>query len=179
MAILDKTTFETTYSDSAGTFQDNTVRAISEGDLRAFAQDIADSTLFYQNISTAFARNTTIDQSTMLTGFTSPIEVIPAQGIGIIIVPITFFVGIQYGSAAFATNTTFRFEINNVGVSATNTTIMTSTSDRSCLVALAALDTTTDLTNQACTLQVQTGNPTLGTGSILFVTAVYTIANVA
>lgn len=46
MSQLSKATFETTYQNSSGTFADNTTRLISEGDLRQFADDIADSTLF-------------------------------------------------------------------------------------------------------------------------------------
>lgn len=46
MSQLTKATFETTYQNSSGTFADNTTRLISEGDLRQFADDIADSTLF-------------------------------------------------------------------------------------------------------------------------------------
>lgn len=46
MAQLSKASFETTYQNSSGTFADNTTRLISEGDLRQFADDIADSALF-------------------------------------------------------------------------------------------------------------------------------------
>jgi len=46
MSKLSKASFETTYQNSSGTFADNTTRLISEGDLRQFADDIADSTLF-------------------------------------------------------------------------------------------------------------------------------------
>lgn len=46
MSQLSKATFETTYQDVSGTFADNTTRQITESDLRQFADDIADSTLF-------------------------------------------------------------------------------------------------------------------------------------
>lgn len=46
MAQLSKASFDTTYQNSSGTFADNTTRLISESDLRQFADDIADSTLF-------------------------------------------------------------------------------------------------------------------------------------
>ncbi|MEY3400443.1 MAG: hypothetical protein RLZZ86_40 [Cyanobacteriota bacterium] len=46
MSQLSKAGFETTYFDTAGTFADNTTRQITEGDMRQFADDIADSTLF-------------------------------------------------------------------------------------------------------------------------------------
>lgn len=46
MSALSKSTFDTTYANAAGTFLDNSTREISEGDLRQFALDIKDSTLF-------------------------------------------------------------------------------------------------------------------------------------
>lgn len=49
MSQLSKGTFETTYQDSSGTFADNTTRQITEGDMRQFADDIADSTLFLED----------------------------------------------------------------------------------------------------------------------------------
>lgn len=46
MSQLSKATFETTYQNVSGTFADNTTRQITEGDMRQFADDIADSALF-------------------------------------------------------------------------------------------------------------------------------------
>lgn len=46
MTQLSKATFETTYQNTSGTFADNTTRQITEGDMRQFADDIADSALF-------------------------------------------------------------------------------------------------------------------------------------
>jgi hypothetical protein len=46
MSQLTKGTFETTYQNAGGTFADNTTRQITEADIRQFADDIADSTLF-------------------------------------------------------------------------------------------------------------------------------------
>lgn len=46
MSQLSKATFETTYQNSSGTFADNTTRQITEADMRQFADDIADSTIF-------------------------------------------------------------------------------------------------------------------------------------
>lgn len=46
MTQLSKSTFETTYQNSSGTFADNTTRQITESDMRQFADDIADSAIF-------------------------------------------------------------------------------------------------------------------------------------
>ena len=49
MSILTKATFDVTYTNTSGTFADNTSRNISEGDLRQFSDDIADSVVFYDD----------------------------------------------------------------------------------------------------------------------------------
>jgi len=49
MAALSKADFETTYQNTSGTFADNISRDVSEGDMRQFADDIADSVLFIDN----------------------------------------------------------------------------------------------------------------------------------
>lgn len=128
---------------------------------------------------TAYTLSTTITRTQMISGNTSPITVVPAQGAGIIINPIGFLVNIQFAGSAFATNTTFRFEINGVAVSATDTVILPSAVNRTVFVPLTTLNTTTDLTNQPCVLKVQTGNPTGGGTSNVFVTVIYSTLNVA
>lgn len=179
MSNLTTAQFLAKYADSGtGEFASNTSQAIKSVNLRNMSTDVADSFVNKTDgaaLFSAIRRSTAIPASTMLTGNTAPIEVIPALGAGYYIIPISFFVFLDYGSAAFATNTTFRFEINGVAVSATNTTILPGTADRTTSVALVTVDTTTSLLNQPCVLEVQTGNPTGGTGSVIFVTAVYSI----
>lgn len=46
MTKLSKSGFETTYQSGTGTFADNSTRQITEGDMRQFADDIADSAVF-------------------------------------------------------------------------------------------------------------------------------------
>lgn len=46
MSTLSRSTFETTYVNAAGTFADNSTRDISEGDMRQYADDVSDSTVF-------------------------------------------------------------------------------------------------------------------------------------
>lgn len=179
MTVLSKSAFLAKYTDAvAGQFPTNTSQAIGSDNLREFAEDIGDSfSPIITSAALSIARS--IPQSEMLTGNSIPIEVIPAQGAGIIIIPIAFMASIQYGSAPFATNTTFRFEINGIAFSSTNTTIMPGTTNRTALFTVSAFDGTTDLTDQPCVLKVQTGNPSGGTGSIIFVQAVYSTLNVA
>jgi len=49
MAQYDKSGFESVYQSTSGTFADNSTRQITEGDMRQFADDIADSVLFISN----------------------------------------------------------------------------------------------------------------------------------
>lgn len=120
----------------------------------------------------------TLTSAQILTGNATPIDVVEAPGAGYIIIPVKFFVYLDYNSVAYATNTTFRFEINGVAVSATNTTILPGTADRYTTLEPTDYDTTTDLRNQAIKFEVQSGNPTAGNSTIRVVT-LYTIKNLA
>lgn len=120
----------------------------------------------------------TISSASVLTSNASPVTIVAAPGTGYVIIPVKFFVFLDYNSAAYATNTTFRFEINGVAVSATNTSILPGTADRYTTLEPTDYDTTTDLKNQALVLETQSGNPTAG-NSPLRVVCIYKIQSVA
>jgi len=181
MAQIDKSTFETTYVNPSGTFADNTTREISEADLRQFADHIADSLVFLDGVSGApptypgittgvlsslasgtFYKRTDVSSAQILSGNSSPITCVAAPTSGYMIVPVAFHISMDYNSAAYATNTTFRFEINGVAVSNTNTTLLPGTADRFVVMQAIDIDTTTSLVTQPLLLEVQTGNPTAG-----------------
>ena len=200
MSQLNKATFETTYVNTSGTFADNTTRLISEGDLRQFSDDIADS---FPNISDdvllsvtashqidsasrkiitpytvgSVVSQTTISTASVLTANASPVTVVAAPGAGYFNMPVAFFVYLDYNSAAYATNTTFRFEINGVAVTSTNTTLLPGTADRYATMYPIDLDTTTNIGNSAIVFEVQTGNPTAGNSSI-YVISIYKVVAV-
>lgn len=170
MSELTKANFETTYANSSGTFATNTTRAISEADMRQFADDIADSVQFKDfDLSEVI-----ISSASVLTGNASPVTIVAAQGSNMVIVPVAFHIHLKYNSAAYATNTTFRFEINGTPVSNTNTTILPGTADRYTIMNPIDVDTTTDLRNQALVFEVQTGNPTAG-NSPLYISCIYRV----
>jgi hypothetical protein len=85
---------------------------------------------------------------------------------GYVIVPFMFLVTMDYNSAAYATNTSFRFEINGVGITANNTGMLPGTADRYTVIVPVGYDTTTDLRAQPIKFEVQTGNPTAGNSPI-------------
>lgn len=195
MATLNKTAFDTTYGDAAGTFADNTTRLITEGNLRQFADDIADSLLFTDTLQTTNVEDVGLDtkvastfilgaqkkqvvltSAQILNGNSVPIVIVPDPdpGQNCVIVPLMFVVIMRYNSAAYATNTTFRFELNGVAVTATNTTVLSATTNKYVVMPVIAYDNSAIPSNDALTFEVQSGNPTAGNSEIL-VTVVYTM----
>ena len=195
MSTLSKTTFETTYVDTAGTFADNTTRLITEGDLRQFADDVADSLLFTDTLQNtnvedvgsatkvpstfilgAQKKQVLITSAQVLTGNSVPIELIagPDPGQDCVIIPLMFIVIMRYGSAAYATNTSFRFELNGVAVTASNTTVLPATTNKFVMMPVIGYDNSSIPSTSALTFEVQTGNPTAGNSDIL-VTVIYSV----
>lgn len=111
---------------------------------------------------------------------TTPLNVTPVPDAGYVIIPVMYFIHLDYNSVAFATNTTFRFEINGVPVSATNTSILPGTANRYTTMIPIEYDTTTNLQGHPVKFEAQTGDPTAG-NSTLVVTCIYriTILNLA
>lgn len=120
----------------------------------------------------------TIATGSVLTGNSVPVNVSETPPAGYIAVPIMWLVYLDYNSVAYATNTTFRFEINGVAVSGTNTTILPGVADRYTTILPIAYDTTTDLRAQPIKFEVQTGDPTAGNSPIRIVT-IYTLRSLA
>lgn len=174
MSQITKTTFETLYGTSGTIFPDNTSGDIGADDLRAFGQHISDSIPFLSNAG-SIVREVDINSTQLLSGFSSPIEIVPASGSLLVNVPIAFFVYMEYNSAAYATNTSFRFEIDGVAVTGTNTGILPATTNRFAILNCIDIDTATDLSNKAIVLKVQSGNPTAGNSAIT-VTCIYKVA---
>jgi len=197
MSTLNKTQFATTYEDSgSGRFLTNTTQAIGSDDLRQFAEDIGDSFLnITDNTSSnpsatnqftagmhidalgtgAFVKYVTIGSAAVLTAKASPVEIVAAPGAGYVIMPIMIHCFLDYNSAAYATNTTFRFEINTRAVTNTNTGLLPATADRHAFLMGIDVDSAS-LTNSALVFEVQSGNPTAG-NSPIYVCCVYRVVN--
>lgn len=108
----------------------------------------------------------TIPAASVLTANATPVNVSETPAAGYVIVPFMFLVTMDYNSAAYATNTSFRFEINGVPVSGTNTTVLPGVADRFTTILPIAYDGTTDLRAHPIKFEVQTGNPTAGNSPI-------------
>ena len=121
----------------------------------------------------------TMTTAQILASNTTAVEIVAAPGTGYILIPVKFFLFLDYTSAAFATNTTFRFEINGVAVSATNTTILPGVADRYTTMEPVDYDTTTDLKNNAIKFETQTGDPTGGGTNTIRVICLYTLKSLA
>jgi len=189
MSTLNRTTFDTTYVNSSGTFADNTTRAISEGDLRQFSDDIVDSFLTISddisfgsvedqtesaNKATApyavgsYITSGSISSAAILTGNSVPVTIVAAPGSGLVIIPIKFFVFLDYNSAAYATNTTFNFLLHLTNITNDNTTMLSGTADRYASMTAIDFDTTTNMANRDLSFKVQTGDPTAGNSPIYY-----------
>lgn len=120
---------------------------------------------------------TNITSAQILTGNATPVNVTETPNASSVIVPIMFLIYLDYNSAAYATNTDFRFEINGVAVTASNTTILLGTADRYTVMVPIGYDTTTSMLGQPIKFEVQTGNPTAG-NSPLRIDAIYTIREI-
>lgn len=177
-------------------FADNTSRAIDEQDLREFTEDIKDSSLFtsdsIQNTNVEDVGSASLVASTfilgaqkkqvvltsaqILNGNSVPIVIVPDPdpGQNVCIVPLMFVVIMRYNSAAYATNTTFRFELNGVAVTATNTTVLSATTNKYVVMPVIAYDNSSIPSTDELTFEVQSGNPTAGNSDIL-VTVIYTM----
>jgi len=159
-------------------FADNTTQAITESVMREFKDDIGDSLMFLGG-GTIITRDTLISSADILSANSTPVTLVNAPGAGFMIVPVTCTLFYDYVTAAYATNTTFGLYLQNQLVSSTNNTLITSTSDRwATLTPVAFENSVASVENKDLTFQVQTGNPTAGSGT-LFVRVVYYIAATA
>ena len=95
MAKIPKATFLTLYANALGLFLDNSTREISEADMRAVMQDIADS--LYPDI-----QEVTIEISDMLTLGTVPIALIVAPEASQILSVYRVVVSKESGAADYA-----------------------------------------------------------------------------
>jgi hypothetical protein len=165
MTQYSKTNYISTYN---ATFADNTSGNISEGDMRQFVQDTADSVG-----AGIFTTKVTISSAQILALNTTPITLVAAGGAGTVIEPITKFLFLDYNSAAYATNTNLRLIING-SVLDTAADVLTGAADTYRYLTAGLSSTTTNIVNQPLTIDVATGNPTAG-NSPLYVYITYRI----
>lgn len=117
----------------------------------------------------------TISSAQVLTGNSVPVDIVAAPGSGKVNWPFGFFVKNDYNSAAYATNTDFKFQINGVDVSGTVSNILSATADNWSFILVTGIEASlTTLENQAIKWKVSTGNPTAG-NSPLYIRCVYTV----
>lgn len=122
----------------------------------------------------AMKADITLSSSQVLNANTTPPDIIAAPGAGKIIVPISFTISIDFNTAAYATNTNFRFEINGEDVSGTISGVLNTTVDRVANKFPVDMNITTDLINYPLKFKVLTGNPTGGNSQVR-VTVIYQV----
>lgn len=119
----------------------------------------------------------TINQATVNGAFTTPVTLVAAPGAGKVIVPSILIFKLNF-AAAFATNTTYAFQIGS-------TTITTSKSfgQASSIYNIDPVNSLTsvaiaNLANQPLQWKVQVGNSTGGLGSTISIGCIYTVMTI-
>jgi hypothetical protein len=132
---------------------------------------------FYEYLLISYMKKAevTIPTASIQTGNASPVTIVAAPGSGKVILPLIIFTKLDYNSAAYATNTDFRFEINGVACTGVVSNVLDATADRWSMIVITQIESSaTTLENMPLVFEVQTGNPTAG-NSPLYVRCLYTI----
>lgn len=164
---------------SDSTFPDNVSRTITPALHRAFNESLIDSALNVSDDSKILTFSKTLSNAEILTSNASPVTLISAPGAGKILVPCGLWAWkLVYGSAAFATNTTYRFQYNGASSGiGSSTGTYSDTNSVYDIWTMASLTNYTPATieNKAIEFFTETGNPTGGTGSTMIIKGTYTI----
>jgi hypothetical protein len=170
MAHLTRTAFKALYGSSGTTFADNTTRLISEGDMRQFGEDIADSVfsgLIVQYTQGRIFAGRIRQLNSNPFNFVSP-------GSGYRVAPINVGLYLVSDGTAFATNTTIKCRIGTTDISEDNSTLLTRTSDYSLVFPdFITVELPAASHSSALNLYCETGDPTLGGDSYIDYIVVY------
>jgi hypothetical protein len=117
-----------------------------------------------------FTQKTTLTSAQVLALFTTPISLVSAPGVGFAILVHRVTGGVDYNSAAYATNTTQEVRYTNgagTKVSADITSLVTATADK--FVSVGGIEAATVLTENAAVVVCNaTGNPATGNSPVSF-----------
>jgi hypothetical protein len=179
MATLTGAQFETKYNDSStGLFKTGQSGGIGSDDMRTLVTDLKDS-VFNATTNTGVIRlaERRITTAEILALNSTPITLVSALE-NICIVPLAATIHLDYGTAAYATNTTLRFFIGTRQVLNDNSTLLTAVADRFCIITPNDIELTpANFSYEPLKLTVLTGDPTAGDGEI-YVRLTYTIHSV-
>jgi len=189
MAQQDKLTFENTFNDATtGLFKDNTTGEIGADGTRTLVTNVADSLLFISDnfeatpsgigsstkvlaslYTGSYLKSGTISSAQILTGNSIPVELIPAPGSGLIILPISIMLFYDYNSVAYATNTNLLVSLGVSGITLVSLTgLLANTSDRYSISAITPSLIGADIRNAGIYFSVSGGNPTAGNSPIYY-----------
>lgn len=117
-----------------------------------------------------FTKKTTLTAAEMLASFTTPIALVAAPGAGKAIIVHRITGGVDYGSAAYATNTTQEFRYTDgsgTKVTADMAALVTATADK--FVTVGGIEAALVPTeNAAVVVMTATGNPTAGDSPVSY-----------
>jgi len=122
----------------------------------------------------------TIPADSILTLFSAPNTLVPAQGAGTLIVPTNITYYLSYGTATYATNTSLKVSLGVHNIN-TNSNFLGNTSNalyQNTTTAIGGESGSFTVVNTPLLIQVTGGNPTIsGTGGTLKVTVLYYVVN--
>mgnify|MGYP000977334275 CR=1 FL=1 len=98
---------------------------------------------------------------------TTPKVLVVAQGAGYVIQPIAVQMFLDYGTTTYATNTTARVKYSGISGNFATNSVLSSVSDQTASQScLSSLQFSSAIDNVALVLDVQTGDPTTGDGTL-------------
>lgn len=162
----------------ASDFADNTTGLATPLKFRNIITSIIDSFVNNTDDVGVFSTEVAIATADVLTGYASPVELVPAPGAGKIVLPLMILTTMDYNSAAYATNTTMRFGWDDATAGTavlygTQASIINQTTDMTAwfLPASSSVASLTSAVNKNFCFSVSTGNPTAGNSGL----SIYTI----
>lgn len=189
MSQLTKAQLDTTYTDVAGTFADNTSGGISAGDMRQFSDDLADSMFTVSDHPNLSALSTymyraavTVSSAELLAMGATPKTIVAAPGANKYISVVRISASYNYGATPYdyasTESPTFIIGAGN-GVGQIVYTTMNESNDFNVILQISYFANSQKVTtNTALTLTTaDAGEATTGDGD-LDVVVYYTIENV-
>ena len=116
-------------------------------------------------IPNLFSTTVTISSAQLLSSFTTPIQLVPAQGAGNVIIPVQIVISLTYGGTAYTGNTTTQIQLNGTNVASVSGFIGNS-SNTFINMDLPQVALGSASGNVPLNFTTATGNPSAGNGTL-------------
>lgn len=116
-------------------------------------------------IPNLFSTTVTISSAQLLSSFTTPIQLVPAQGAGNVIIPVQIVMSLTFGGTGYTGNTTTQIQLNGTNVASVSGFIG-NTSNTFINLDLPQVALGSASGNVPLNFTTQTGNPSAGNGTL-------------